>query len=295
MRILFTGGSACGKSTYAERLLMERSGPGYYIDAMLHDAETRPGRTEKHRRLSSKKEIQMIGRCTDISGICLTKRGTVLFECLCSLTANEMFGRDGAGRKRAKEAVLTGIEALAEQCRDMIVITNEVGSDGGGYSRETEEYIEVLGQINTEMAAGSDVVIEMVCGIPVFHKGMLPDGSRSSMRNGPLLITGAAGSGKRSYIRSLGWKEKDMADAVLDERRVVYHAENMAGRMEHQYLVRELLKKDAVIINEVGCGIIPADANERVHRLEAGKLAIQLAAQAGHVIRLISGIPVVIK
>ena len=72
------------------------------------------------------------------------------------------------------EAVIAGVNALANQCNNTIVVTNDVGSDNGAYEPETRRYIEVLGRINRKLATDFDCVIEMVCGIPIVLKGELP-------------------------------------------------------------------------------------------------------------------------
>ncbi len=42
-----------------------------------------------------------------------------------------------------------------------------------------------------------------------------------------ILIIGGEGAGKRSYARSLGFSDSDMADAVIDGRSVVYNAQEI--------------------------------------------------------------------
>ena len=91
----------------------------------------------------------------------------VLLECLSNLTANEMFEKDGAGADRAAEEILAGIDRLREQSGHLIVVTNEIFSDGVRYDEETTEYLRLLGRINQRIAAIADQVTEVVYGIPV--------------------------------------------------------------------------------------------------------------------------------
>ena len=87
-----------------------------------------------------------------------------------------------------------------------------------------------------------------------------------------ILIIGAEASGKREFAKGLGYAEKDFADAALDEKRVVYNVQNIVfddpDRVEALY--NELIKKDVVICNEVGSGIIPVDRTTRLGREAAG-------------------------
>jgi adenosylcobinamide kinase/adenosylcobinamide-phosphate guanylyltransferase len=60
-------------------------------------------------------------------------------------------------------------------------------------------------------------------------------------------------------------------------------------------LLRELSGKQVVTCAEVGCGIVPVDAGERVWREQVGELCQALAARADTVVRMVCGIPVVLK
>lgn len=172
MRILLTGGSANGKSTYAEQLCVRLSKPLYYVAAMMPYGEEGERRIARHRAMRAKKGFITIERYTDLEGIVLPERGTALLECICNLTANEMFEPSGA-HERAADAVLRGVEALSGQCEHLIVVTNDVGADGGGYDPLTSAYVRTLGEINSVLAARFDLVYELCCGIPLPLKGAL--------------------------------------------------------------------------------------------------------------------------
>ena len=109
-----------------------------------------------------------------------------------------------------------------------------------------------------------------------------------------MLVVGGAGSGKRDYVkRRLGCADEDIAPAVLDDKPVFadlhrYVREKGARDAD---LVPALLRKKAVICNEVGCGVVPMDAAERAWRDDVGRLCAVLAARADTVVRLCCGIP----
>ena len=172
MRILLTGGSANGKSTFAESLAVKLGGKLWYIAAMMPYGEESEARIRRHRAMRAEKGFTTIERYTDIAGLAIPERGTVLLECLCNLTANEMFEPDGAGEDTVN-AVLRGIDALEKQSDNLIVVTNDVGSDGGGYDGLTMRYVDALGEINQRLAQRFDSVYELVCGIPLPLKGEL--------------------------------------------------------------------------------------------------------------------------
>jgi len=170
MMILLTGGSACGKSSYAEKLCTQLPMPRYYIAAMRPYGEGGMEKVERHREMRRGKGFETIERYTELDKLGLPERGTVLLECICNLTANEMFDEEG-NYTDPFDRVVSGVQALREQCDTLIVVTNDVGTDNACYDASTQAYIEVLGRINAALAALSDAVYELVCGIPLLLKG----------------------------------------------------------------------------------------------------------------------------
>ena len=112
-----------------------------------------------------------------------------------------------------------------------------------------------------------------------------------------ILIIGAAASGKRAFAETLGYRRAGMADACLDDRPVLFNLQDLIwrdpGRAEA--LLPRLLEKEAVLCDEVGSGIVPIDQNDVAARRAVGKLCILLAARADCVVRVVCGIPTVLK
>lgn len=172
MRILLTGGSASGKSTYAETLAMHFDLPRYYIATMRIFDEESQKKVEQHREMRENKKFITLECDMDIHLLRLPRRSTALLECMCNLTANEMFDCN-SNFKYVHEKILSGIESLASQCDTFIVVTNDVGSDSDKYDEGTQEYIKALGRLNVSLAERFDCVYELVCGIPLLLKGKL--------------------------------------------------------------------------------------------------------------------------
>lgn len=172
MMILLTGGSGCGKSSYAESLCVRLPGPRYYIAAMRPFGDGSAQKIARHREMRRDKGFETIERYTDLASLRLPCRGTALLECVCNLTANEMFDESGAWTDPF-DRVIGGVEALCRQCDNVIVVTNDVGSDGRVYDEGTNAYVAALGRINAELAKQADAVYELVCGIPIVQKGEL--------------------------------------------------------------------------------------------------------------------------
>ncbi len=112
-----------------------------------------------------------------------------------------------------------------------------------------------------------------------------------------ILIIGAAAAGKRAFAETLGYAPSDMANACLDDRPVLFNLQEMVWRDPDCIgeLLPRLLEKDAVLCDEVGSGVIPVVRNDAAARRAVGKLCILLARQASCVVRVVCGIPTVIK
>lgn len=172
MMVLLTGGSACGKSSYAEALCGRFPGPRYYLAAMRPEGEGGGEKIARHRAMRAGKGFETIERYTNYRELKLPRRGTALLECVCNLTANEMFDDQGNITDPVRP-VLDGVEALSRQCGLLVVVTNDVGSGGGAYDPAVRAYIRALGRINAALARRADHVYELVCGIPLVLKGEL--------------------------------------------------------------------------------------------------------------------------
>ena len=170
MLTLVVGGAASGKSTYAERLVLQTALPRYYLATMqVWDAEC-AARVEKHRRMRAEKQFETLECPLHLGTVHLPARGTALLEDLGNLTANELYDPAGAG-ETAASAILDGLDRLAAQCEHLVVVSNEVFSGGANYAGDTDRYLKALAQVNNALAARADAVVRVVCGIPVYHKG----------------------------------------------------------------------------------------------------------------------------
>ena len=173
MFTLVIGGAASGKSQYAEELVLRSPHrPRIYIATMEpFDAEGR-ARVEKHRRMRADKEFQTVERYTDLSSVRLGSRGAVLLECVGNLAANELYSPAGAGSVAgAVSAIVDGVDALLEQCGDLVVVSNDVFIGGADYAGGTGDYLRLMANAGRELAKRADRVCEVVCGLPQYYKG----------------------------------------------------------------------------------------------------------------------------
>ena len=170
MKILLTGGSGCGKSSFAESLVKKFPMPRWYVATMQPYGAESEAKIARHRAMRAAKGFETIESQTDVGKIELPGGGTVLLECLCNLTANEMFDDEGNERD-PYDKILREVRLLAERADNLILVTNDVGSDAEDYSESTLRYVDLLGRLNAAFAAEFDTVYELVCGIPLRIKG----------------------------------------------------------------------------------------------------------------------------
>ena len=173
MLILVTGGSGSGKSAFAEdRVLSLGEAKRIYIATMHPFDQESFKRIERHRKMRAGKGFDTIECYTGLKDVQISGDSVVLLECMSNLTANEMYQEKGSG-DHCVEEILAGIRHVKEQCRNLIIVTNEIFSDGMDYDEETRRYQKYLGEINVRMASMADLVAEVVYSIPLIHKGDL--------------------------------------------------------------------------------------------------------------------------
>ena len=173
MLTLVIGGAASGKSAYAETLAVQSTCPRYYLATMqVWDAEC-AARVAKHRAMRAQKQFITVECPTNLHLVQLPQPGAALLEDLGNLTANELYLPDGTclPPEQVAEKILAGVDALAAQCRELILVSNEVFSGGADYAGETDRYLQALAIVNNTIAAKADAVCRVVCGLPVYYKG----------------------------------------------------------------------------------------------------------------------------
>jgi adenosylcobinamide kinase/adenosylcobinamide-phosphate guanylyltransferase len=169
MIVLVTGGSGSGKSTWAEKLVasLPNENRVYIATMRVYDAES-VKRVERHRAQRADKGFRTIECEKDLASADIADSSVVLLEDLVNLMANEMF--DGGDVSR----IVPALEELAKKCRHLVMVTNDVFSDGIDYAESTQEYLRQLAKINLQAAELADSVVEVVYSIPVCVKGELP-------------------------------------------------------------------------------------------------------------------------
>ena len=185
MLALIIGGSGSGKSEYAENLAVRLDeGKKLYIATMYPWDEESKKRIQKHRTMRAQKKFETL-ECfydlsTGISQYCDSvpeqRLHTVFLDCMSNLVSNEMYCECGYANQKKRspslvEHVLAGIDLLCQQFEHVILVSNDVFTDGVDYDEEMQIYLKNLAGINAGIAKRADLVIEVVCGIPLVDKG----------------------------------------------------------------------------------------------------------------------------
>ena len=175
MKILVSGGNASGKSEYAENIaisLREKEQNLIYIATMKPYGDEAMERIERHHKLRETKGFETIECYNELSELVVPNDSVILLECLSNLMANELFpDKDNNGMdENGYYAVLGGVEHLEKEAEHLVVVTNNIFSDGIKYDSYSVKYQKYLAQTNRILAARFDELIEVVCGRPLYHK-----------------------------------------------------------------------------------------------------------------------------
>lgn len=173
MLMMVTGGSGSGKSEFAESLVTGLAdGPNLYIATMFPFDEECHKRIARHREMRKDKGFDTLECYTGLKHADVSGYHTVLLECMSNLTANEMYQEKGSG-DHCVEEILAGICHVKEQCRNLIIVTNEIFSDGMDYDEKPGGIRSIWERSMVRMASMADLVAEVVYSIPLIHKGDL--------------------------------------------------------------------------------------------------------------------------
>ena len=109
------------------------------------------------------------------------------------------------------------------------------------------------------------------------------------------LVIGGAYQGKLSWaVAQYGLRKEELCDLDENEpqagKRCYYHLEAYTRRHSCD-AIPEAFQDAVLIVREIGCGVVPMDAQERAWRERHGACVQALAARATHVTRIFCGLP----
>ena len=89
-------------------------------------------------------------------------RAVFLLEDLTNLYANEVYGTSGHSHE-----IVAPLLELTQQAGAVIIVANELYSDGIAYAPETDRFLRDLAALAVALSTAADQVTEVVYGIPV--------------------------------------------------------------------------------------------------------------------------------
>ncbi len=162
-----TGGARSGKSSFAEKLALEREGKRAYVaTAQALDAEM-TAKIEKHRRDRSstwdtyEEPLAVADLLRKLSG----RYQVVLLDCLTLWLSNVMAHTNGA------DTVLSRVEDLVKVLASFdgtcLVVSNEVGLGIVPDNPLARQFRDFAGMLNQRIAQTADEVYFTAAGIPM--------------------------------------------------------------------------------------------------------------------------------
>jgi hypothetical protein len=107
-----------------------------------------------------------------------------------------------------------------------------------------------------------------------------------------ILVIGGQASGKRAWVEEhLGYHPDQMGNDPGSDLPVLYDLQDASPGVS----VQGLVDFEVIVCNEIGCGLVPVDPDERERRERVGRLLCELAKKADAVVRVDFGCGSVIK
>lgn len=197
MIILVIGGSASGKSEYAESRMMAWENRVYFATMLPYGRESE--RTIlRHQLLRKGKGFRTVECGAGLTQVEVGPEWAILLEDLPNLVANELYAKENgltddwtddsenedlwidesvmemqtvkmAEDLPPEERIEADLKHLM-QAEHLVVVTGDIFADGIDYDAETEAYRKLLARTNQWIARYADEVYEVIHGIPVRRK-----------------------------------------------------------------------------------------------------------------------------
>lgn len=175
MIILVTGGARSGKSRFAESLYKDKKDVAYIATSKVLDKEMEE-RVKRHKESRPSCWRTYEGNYNLIKAIGEGKN--YLLDCITVLTSNIMFDMtkdeeyiSNELQDRVEDKIYDELYSLIKLIEDkgfnLVLVTNEVGCSLVPSNHISRVFRDIQGRINQRVAAISDEVYLVSCGIPV--------------------------------------------------------------------------------------------------------------------------------
>ena len=180
MTIFISGGAKSGKSSLAQDLTvaLAQGGKRYYVATMI------PTDAEDHKRI----QLHLADRdglgfqtleCGKNILSCLENAdpdGVFLVDSVTALLQNALFPPERNYEMDLEAAHRCGqdLTHFAKAVHGVVFVSDYIFSDAIRYDQATETYRKCLADIDRQLAAVCDTVVEVSSGQAIIHKGDLP-------------------------------------------------------------------------------------------------------------------------
>ncbi|MDR6554559.1 bifunctional adenosylcobinamide kinase/adenosylcobinamide-phosphate guanylyltransferase [Paenibacillus qinlingensis] len=178
MAVLVTGGARSGKSSFAEKLAMQRSKQGVYIaTSHIYDEEMRE-RVELHQQMrlqsgypwETREEPYALGACLELLHESSESEGAVvLVDCLTLWLTNWLLHYEGMSDavQLVTKQIDELVEAVSSYSGQLILVTNEVGDGIVPEYPLGRQFRDLAGRMNQRVAEVCQQVFLVTVGIPI--------------------------------------------------------------------------------------------------------------------------------
>lgn len=180
--IFITGGVRSGKSSFAERLAekvaVETGGQLTYLATGIATDPEMAARITKHQRDRETAELpwKTLEQAIHIGDVAssVNNHDIILLDCVTTLLNNELFYKnqawDTAFLATVKDRIVSGICAIKNRAKAMIVVSNEVLSEPYSANELVFTYGHLLGQVHQQLVQLADQAYLIEAGVPLIMK-----------------------------------------------------------------------------------------------------------------------------
>lgn len=178
---LITGGSRSGKSAFAQQLAEKEDGSRVFLATCPVTDIEMAERIQRHIADRSQSGWETIEEQVDIAGKIegASAYGVVLVDCLTLWVNNLMYNAQLENVTLDEDLISVKIADVVNAAQKhpgrIILVTNEVGLGIVPDNKDARLYRDLIGRCNQQMAAASERVYLVSCGIPLQIKGTAND------------------------------------------------------------------------------------------------------------------------
>lgn len=167
---LVVGGARSGKSAFAERLITASARPRRYIaTAEAWDDEMRD-RIARHLRDRGADWTTVEAPLALAAALADARPGeAVLVDCATLWLTNHLLADSDLAAETTRL-----LDALAASPAPVVIVTNETGWGIVPENALARRFRDEQGRLNQRLAAGAELVVTVIAGLPMVLKGNLP-------------------------------------------------------------------------------------------------------------------------